>query len=92
MLPSQAIRELENDTNGLVMQIIRLRAFAGAKSQFDNTKRAIDLPHSRMMDIYKDTMFDVQEEDKAERRAAKERQEQQPPERKPEDRKPEDDA
>jgi hypothetical protein len=57
VLPSVAIQELENDTGHLVSTILAMRAFAHAKSTYDNAKSKLDLPRSRAIDLVQEIEF-----------------------------------
>ena len=66
VLPSAAIRELENDPEHLVFSILACRAFANAKELYDRAKtekEMNDLPKSRIMDLVKEIDFDIARED-----------------------------
>ena len=66
VLPSAAIRELENDAEHLVFSILACRAFANAKELYDRAKtekEMNDLPKSRIMDLVKEIDFDIARED-----------------------------
>lgn len=55
------------------MTILSMRSFAGAKRVFDSTKKAIDLPRTRSMEIFTDIMFDAADEDREAYKEEKER-------------------
>lgn len=63
-LPSQAIRELENDAvDGVVMRIIEMRAFARAKEAYDRVEEEADMPTGKMVQLVKEIDFAVARED-----------------------------
>jgi hypothetical protein len=49
-LPSQAVRELENDPERLALKILPLRAYAKAKEIYDRARNKMDLPESPLID------------------------------------------
>ena len=66
VLPSAAIRELENDAEHLVFSILTCRAFARAKELYDRAKTEKEmngLPKSRIMELVKEIDFDIARED-----------------------------
>lgn len=58
VLPSQARRELENESNALCLTVIKMRSFAHAKWQADRAKKAKDWPTGRMGELVSEFYFD----------------------------------
>lgn len=50
-LPSEALRELEDDPQRLVLDVMELRAYARAKAALDNAKEPGDMPTGLMAEI-----------------------------------------
>ncbi len=62
-LPSQAIRELENDSEWVTTTVMSMRAFARAKHIYENAKSQADVPQNAMTDLVQEIEFEgVREE------------------------------
>ncbi len=63
-LPSQAVRELQEDPEGLALRIIAMRDFAQAKEIYDNAKSYKDLPDDPLVRLVEEFDFaELEDED-----------------------------
>lgn len=67
VLPSQAVEELENESNSMVTTIIHMRAFVQTKTQYDGAKKKTDVPYTPMLELLQEIEFAEAKREIAER-------------------------